>query len=144
MRADETREPPAAAKAIVKGNELFIVDNSDSDWKVLNYLRDWTDLAHTFDVATGYFDIGGLLALDGQASACSLGILPKIALLACFERPIYWKETESGNSERHVLGREAFSLSSAFIDMFPRKEALGSLSTARREIVSLQYLQLCP
>jgi phosphatidylserine/phosphatidylglycerophosphate/cardiolipin synthase-like enzyme len=49
-----------------KGGELFIVDNSDSDWKVLNYLREWTDIAHTFDIATGYFEIGALLALDGQ------------------------------------------------------------------------------
>jgi superfamily II DNA/RNA helicase len=48
------------------GSELFIVDNSDSDWKVLNYLHEWTDIAHSFDVATGYFEIGALLALDGQ------------------------------------------------------------------------------
>lgn len=49
-----------------KGTDLFIVDNSDSDWKVRDYLHDWADLAHTFDVATGYFEIGALLALDGQ------------------------------------------------------------------------------
>lgn len=49
-----------------KGTDLFIVDNSDSDWKVRNYLHDWAELAHTFDVATGYFEIGALLALDGQ------------------------------------------------------------------------------
>jgi hypothetical protein len=23
------------------GNDLFIVDNSDEDWKVLNYLSEW-------------------------------------------------------------------------------------------------------
>lgn len=45
---------------------LFIVDNSDSDWKVQHYLREWTDLAHKFDIATGYFEIGALLALDGH------------------------------------------------------------------------------
>jgi len=49
-----------------QGSDLFIVDNSDDDWKVQNYLREWTDIAHTFDVATGYFEIGALLALDGQ------------------------------------------------------------------------------
>jgi superfamily II DNA or RNA helicase len=49
-----------------KGGDLFIVDNSDSDWKVRDYLHDWTDLAQSFDVATGYFEIGALLALDGQ------------------------------------------------------------------------------
>ncbi len=48
------------------GSELFIVDNSDQDWKVLRYLHEWADIAHTFDIATGYFEIGVLLALDGQ------------------------------------------------------------------------------
>ena len=49
-----------------RGGELFIVDNSDQDWKVLRYLREWADFAHTFDVATGYFEIGALLAMVGQ------------------------------------------------------------------------------
>ncbi len=49
-----------------RGGDLFIVDNSDSDWKVQRYLREWADIAHSFDIATGYFDIGALLALDGQ------------------------------------------------------------------------------
>lgn len=50
----------------VKGGDLFIVDNSDSDWKVRNYLHDWTELANQIDIATGFFEIGALLALDGQ------------------------------------------------------------------------------
>jgi SNF2 family DNA or RNA helicase len=49
-----------------RGGDLFIVDNAEKDWKVLRYLHDWADLAHTFDIATGYFEIGSLLALDGQ------------------------------------------------------------------------------
>jgi superfamily II DNA or RNA helicase len=48
------------------GGDLFIVDNTDEHWKVKNYLRDWTEIAHRFDIATGYFEIGALLALDGQ------------------------------------------------------------------------------
>src|SRR3990170_2311982 len=48
------------------GSELFIVDNSDSDWKVLRYLHDWCQLSQAIDVATGYFEIGSLLALDGE------------------------------------------------------------------------------
>jgi len=48
------------------GSELFIVDNSNEDWKVLRYLRDWCRLSKAIDVATGYFEIGGLLALDGE------------------------------------------------------------------------------
>jgi superfamily II DNA or RNA helicase len=47
------------------GADLFIVDNSDSEWKAKDYLREWTEIAHTFDIATGYFEIGSLLALDG-------------------------------------------------------------------------------
>ncbi len=48
------------------GSDLFVVDNSDSNWKVLNYLREWTEIAHTFDIATGYFEIGALIGLDGH------------------------------------------------------------------------------
>ena len=48
------------------GNDLFIVDNSDNDWKVLSYLREWSDISSRFDIATGYFEIGALLALDGK------------------------------------------------------------------------------
>ena len=48
------------------GGELFIVDNSDENWKGLKYLQDWTEIASAFDIATGYFEIGSLLALDGR------------------------------------------------------------------------------
>ena len=49
-----------------QGADLFVVDNSDADWKVSRYLKEWTEFASTFDIATGYFEIGALLALDGQ------------------------------------------------------------------------------
>ncbi len=48
------------------GNDLFIVDNSDEEWKVLNYLAEWCEISSRFDIATGYFEIGALLALDGK------------------------------------------------------------------------------
>jgi hypothetical protein len=48
------------------GSDLFIVDNSDDDWKVVDYLREWTEISKAFDVATGYFEIGSLLSLDGH------------------------------------------------------------------------------
>ena len=48
------------------GGELFIVDNSISDWTGLEYLRQWTDIANGFDIATGFFEIGSLLALEGS------------------------------------------------------------------------------
>lgn len=48
------------------GSELFIVDNSDDDWNAMRYLHDWCGLSKTIDVATGYFEIGSLLGLDGE------------------------------------------------------------------------------
>jgi superfamily II DNA or RNA helicase len=48
------------------GDELLIVDNSDSEWKALDYLREWTEISKQFDISTGYFEIGALLALDGH------------------------------------------------------------------------------
>ena len=48
------------------GGELFIVDNSVSGWTGLEYLNQWTDVARSFDIATGFFEIGALLALDGK------------------------------------------------------------------------------
>jgi superfamily II DNA or RNA helicase len=48
------------------GSELFIVDNSDDDWKVLRYLHDWCQLSKAIDIATGYFEIGGILALADE------------------------------------------------------------------------------
>ena len=53
-------EPPRT------GGELFIVDNSETEWKGLRYLQDWTEIAKAFDIATGFFEIGALLALDGK------------------------------------------------------------------------------
>src|SRR5580692_547389 len=50
----------------VTGSELFIVDNSEEDWKAQRYLRDWCQLSKAIDIATGYFEIGALLALDSE------------------------------------------------------------------------------
>lgn len=48
------------------GRELFIVDNSVTGWTGLRYLEEWASLARAFDIATGFFEIGALLALDGK------------------------------------------------------------------------------
>lgn len=45
---------------------LFIVDNSDGWRNGLDYLREWSELASSIDIATGYFEIGSLLDLDGH------------------------------------------------------------------------------
>ena len=47
---------PERAKS---GSELFIVDNSDQDWKVLQYVKDWCALSQSIDIATGFCEIGG-------------------------------------------------------------------------------------
>jgi len=48
------------------GTDLFIIDNSDEDWKVRDYLHDWCQLSQSIDIATGFFEIGSLLSLDGE------------------------------------------------------------------------------
>lgn len=48
------------------GSDLFIVDNSDDDWKALRYLHDWCKYSKSIDIATGYFEIGALLALKSE------------------------------------------------------------------------------
>src|SRR2546426_5445345 len=56
----------AIAMSPESGHELFIVDNSVAGWAGLRYLEEWTEIAKSFDIASGYFDIGALLALDGK------------------------------------------------------------------------------
>lgn len=60
--------PPSEAPILSSNNNindkaLFIVDNSDTDWKVGSYLSEWCDLSKAIDIATGYFEIGSLLSL---------------------------------------------------------------------------------
>ena len=47
-------------------HNAFIVDNSDSTWKVKNYLSEWCELSDSIDIATGFFEIGALLSLEGK------------------------------------------------------------------------------
>ena len=48
------------------GRSLFIVDNSVSGWTGLRYLKEWAGISRAFDIATGFFEIGALLELDGE------------------------------------------------------------------------------
>lgn len=61
-RLGETRD----SKPKKSGTDLFIIDNSDEDWKVRDYLHDWCQLSQSIDIATGFFEIGSLLELDGE------------------------------------------------------------------------------
>lgn len=70
MPADQTFSAGGVeARTVIpesKGRDLFIVDNSVSGWTALRYLQEWSSIAKAFDIATGYFEIGALLALDGK------------------------------------------------------------------------------
>lgn len=50
----------------ITGSELFIVDNSEQEWKALRYLHDWCQISQRIDIATGYFEIGALLGLKDE------------------------------------------------------------------------------
>lgn len=45
-------------------NNLYIVDNSTEQQSVKEYLTDWCKVSKQMDIATGYLEIGGLLALE--------------------------------------------------------------------------------
>ena len=49
-----------------RGGDLFIVDNSVSGWTGIRYLSEWSEIATRFDIASGYFEIGSFLELDGK------------------------------------------------------------------------------
>ena len=49
-----------------RGSDLLIVDNSDERWKVASYLREWCDISKRIDIATGHFEVGGLLVLRNE------------------------------------------------------------------------------
>ena len=53
-------------RSSVAEGPLFIVDNSEGGRNGLDYLREWSELASSIDIATGYFEIGSLLDLDGH------------------------------------------------------------------------------
>ena len=44
----------------------YVVDNSSESASVKKYLSEWCTISKQMDIATGYFEIGGLLSLDGD------------------------------------------------------------------------------
>lgn len=53
-------------RVVSQDDPLFIVDNAPDGRTGLDYLREWCEIARSFDIATGWFDIGALLGLDGH------------------------------------------------------------------------------
>ena len=87
------------------GGELFIVDNSETEWKGLRYLQDWTEIASAFDIATGFFEIGSLLALDGKWQK-----LEKIRILMGDQASARTKQAILEGLRQHVCGKLDASL----------------------------------
>src|SRR5438309_4752870 len=82
MAKSDTQEAPGTSRiGDGRGKDLFIVDNSVSGWTGLRYLEEWARIAKAFDIATGSFEIGALLALDGKWQS-----LEKIRILMGAER----------------------------------------------------------
>ena len=46
--------------------DLYIVDNSTEVQSVSQYLTEWCDISKQMDIATGYWEIGSMLLLDGK------------------------------------------------------------------------------
>ena len=89
------------------GGELFIVDNSEANWKGLRYLQEWTEIASAFDIATGYFEIGALLALDGQWQK-----LDRIRILMGDEVTARTRQAILDGLRRHIVQKLDASLES--------------------------------
>lgn len=47
-------------------NDLYIVDNASDEQSAKTYLTEWCSVSKQMDIATGYLEIGGLLALDSH------------------------------------------------------------------------------
>ena len=72
-RLGETSQSRSTAPAPSerRGGDLFIVDNSDEEWKVRDYLSEWADIASAFDeewVAGVDHDRSHSILEDGHAS----------------------------------------------------------------------------
>ncbi len=50
----------------VTGSKLFIVDNSDNDWRLLRRLRGWREIPKAIRWPTGRFEIGAPLTLKDK------------------------------------------------------------------------------
>ena len=50
-------------------DNLYIVDNMSPNKTVKHYLTEWCSISKQMDIATGYFEIGGLLELGNNWQA---------------------------------------------------------------------------
>ena len=107
-----------------KGHGLFIVDNSVSGWTGLRYLEEWSSIAKAFDIATGYFEIGALLTLDGKWQG-----LDKVRILMGTETTHWTRKAILGAVRAQALDRLDESIEE---DKEPNLFLHGSLGSSTR------------
>src|SRR5580765_300440 len=95
------------------GSELFIVDNSDTDWKALRYLHEWCQISRAIDVATAYFEIGSLLALDGEWQKVDkirilMGAEVSLRSHAVFQEALAWRKGALNDSLEQTKHKNDF------------------------------------
>jgi len=71
------------------GSELFIVDNSEEDWKVVRYLHDWCQISKAIDIASGYFEIGSLISLGAEWQGIGPDDMKRLRAMAAFLRQLH-------------------------------------------------------
>ena len=107
-----------------KGRELFIVDNSVKGWTGLRYLEEWTGIAKAFDIATGFFEIGALLALDSKWQA-----LEKIRILM---------GSETTHRSRRILLETIRSRAAEELD----RSIEDQKETQQRKLVTVMFMDI--
>ena len=90
-------------KRSLTGSELFIVDNSDEDWKVLRYLHDWCQIAKGIDIATGRYQTS-----DNRRP---VGKVPWPICRRMQQRPIAIGIADAGRRKPRVGGEDALERS---------------------------------
>lgn len=89
------------------GSELFIIDNSDQEWKVLRYLHDWCQISDKIDVDQSF---GGAAEKGANCIICiswsEVAMLPLCFKGSRASRPSYSMAARdirrnSGRAELH-------------------------------------------
>ena len=117
-------------------SDLYIVDNSGTEKTVLKYLSEWCTVSRQMDIATGYLEIGGLLALDGAWQK-----MDKIRILLGNEMTQRTKDVLDTLAdyivdESTIAPSERVSQENLFEDI---QRMLKQLSPKERDILILRY-----
>lgn len=116
---------------------LYIVDNMSERKSVKQYLADWCAISKQMDVAAGYFDIGGLLAIDQHRQK-----LEKMRIILGDEVTLRTQNALEEAVNRFVEGMERFvhsrkSSSKLWLNYTPgfRHYILGAIADYRLAVI---------